>query len=397
MWPTSLLWASLALAQSTPDTEPRSAGLGGCEPIDEPAFRSYVLDAQSAIDRGDVELPAAILAEIDGRVACLTFAPSPRMWADLLVARAIVEFSRGGDWEDAMAAALRIRPAIDRGLGPGHPLAQWEPPPPPPGGAPVPDGARIYVDGFPAATLPPAQGLYLVQKTDGRYWNTLLVHDEPIAPEWVEGPVEQRPRIRSWGRIGLLLGAGRAQQLNSWGSDVYPSAKADSVVFGGSGDLQLTFFSPFGALVQGRVTYGSAFSIDGRLGAIWAWKGLTLGGGVGSASVSIFERVYGGDDARGDTAERVRRLQYGHGTALIRGLGRARWDLGLTVGGAPSLVRYELGAGLLLPVVSGERYRLGLVFDGRNGAFVQPGPDEREVSAAGNQLLFRIDWVRGEY
>lgn len=381
--------------------EPRDARaeLAACDPIDEPEFRSYVLDAQSAIDRGDVELPAAILAEIDARLACLTFAPSPRMWADLLVARAIVEFSRGGRWEGPMAAALRIRPAIDRGVGPGHPLARWEPPPIPAGGAPVPDGVRLYVDGFPSPTVPPADGVWLVQKTDGRYWNTLLLKDQPVPEDWIAGPVEQPARIRSWGRLGVLVGAGRAAQVNSWGSDVYPNAQADSVVLGASGDLQLTFFSPFGVLTQGTVTYGSSFSIDGRIAAIWAWKGLTVGGGAGTASVSVFEGTY--QTAPGlagvDTAERVRRLQYGHLTTVVRGFGRARWDLGLTVGAGPALVRYELGAGLLLPPVGGSRYRIGLMLDGRNGQFVEQGPDDRTVSSAGNQLLFRLDWVRGEY
>lgn len=391
-----MIFALNAHAEPVEVTAPSGDADEVCDPIDEPEFRSYVLDAQSAIDRGDVELPAAILAEIDARLPCLTFAPSPRMWADLLVARAIVEFSRGGPWEDAMAAALRIRPAIDRGVGPGHPLARWEPPPTPANGVPAPDGVRLYVDGFPSPTVPPAEGLYLVQKTDGRYWNTLLLQDAPVPQGWIEAQVQQPARIRSWGRLGLMVGGGRSDQVNSWGSDVYPDSQRDSVVFGTAGDLQLTFFSPFGVLTQGRLTYGSAFAIDGRVAAIWAWKGLTLGGGAGTASVSMFERTFG--EAVGvETAERMRRLQYGHLTGLLRGVGRARWDLGLTLGGSPALTRYELGAGLLLPPVGGERYRAGLVVDGRTGSFVQQGPDARTVSAATVQLLFRVDWVRGEY
>ena len=143
------------------------------------------------------------------------------------------------------------------------------------------------------------------------------------------------------------------------------------------------------------MTYGSAFSIDGRIAAIWAWKGLTIGGGAGTASVSVFERTF--DVLGSPTAERMRRLQYGHVSSILRGTGSARWDLGVTVGASPALVRYELGAGLLLPPVGGERYRAGLVLDGRSGAFVQPGPEDRLVSSSGIQLLFRIDWVRGDW
>ena len=74
--------------------------------------------------------------------------------------------------------------------------------------------------------------------------------------------------------------AGRRGQSGSTGG------RPLAVVAGATGDLQLTFYSPFGVLLQGKATYGSALSVDGRLSAIWAFRGLTLGGGVGSASVS---------------------------------------------------------------------------------------------------------------
>src|SRR5262245_1926279 len=89
----------------------QAADRKSCPPLEEAELRALVLDVQSSIDRGDIELPSTILDEVDSRITCLVFAPAPRMWAELLVARAIVEFSLGGDWEDSMAAALRIRPS----------------------------------------------------------------------------------------------------------------------------------------------------------------------------------------------------------------------------------------------------------------------------------------------
>ncbi|MEQ1503752.1 MAG: hypothetical protein ABMB14_16045, partial [Myxococcota bacterium] len=304
MWLAEWLVTALAASDGTPT----------CAPLDEPELRSYVLDAQSAIDRGDVELPAAILSELDARLPCLTFAPAPRMWADVLMARAIVEFSRGGDWEDPLAGALRIRPGIDRGVGAGHPLFKWEPPPPPAGGPPVPDGVRLYVDGFPSPTVPPSEGLYLVQKTDGRYWNTRLVHDGALPEDWLAAPVDQPARIRAWGRLGLVGGAGMVDQRTSWGSDVYPDAAASAGRFGVTGDLQVTFFSPFGLLARGMVTYGSAPWVDGSVCAIWAGGGLTVGAGASAVSSSVFEAQYDGEQPT--RVERVVRTNLPVGTVL---------------------------------------------------------------------------------
>lgn len=368
-----------------------------CAPLDENEFRGYVLDAQSAIDRGDIEVPAAILHELDDRFPCLTFAPAPRMWAELLVARAIVEFSRGGDWQDPLAEALRIRPMIDRGVGPGHPLAHWEPPPPPPTGKPLPEGVRLYVDGFLSPTEPPTEGLHLVQKTDGTYWNSIIIHDTSLPAGWTESPVELPARVLTWGRVGLLSAFGSFQQNASWPSDVWEDVDHRVVRGGVVGDIQATFYAPVGVRAHGAVTLGSSVWIDGWIAAVWAPGGFTFGLGAGQASVSQFESQFG--QAVGELApiERVERLPYGLTTLGLRSRGGARWDVGLTGGGSPALVRAMVDVGLLLPPIGGGRYRIGLALDARRAVYVQAAAEERTVTLSGMVVGLELDLVRGAY
>jgi hypothetical protein len=383
------MWIASALAQIA-GAEDRQA----CAPLEEPELRALILDSQSAIDRGDIELPSSILEEVHQRLPCLAFAPPPRMWADLMVAQAIVEFSRGGDWEDPMAAALRIRPAIDRGVGPGHPLAHWVPPEPEPSGPPVPSGVRLYIDGFPSPTLPPEEGLYLVQKTDGRFWNTVLLHDEALPPSWVEAPVEQPPRLASWGRLGVAVGSGSVLQAPSWSSDIYLPLDRRRLMGGAQGEMQLTFFSPFGLLGHASVLASPTLQLDGWLSAIWAWRGLSVGVGPGTATFGVVDRSFGQTVTE---VERTQRLPYLQGSALLRTQGLSHWDVSVSAGGSPAMIHYEIGTGLLVPEIGGQRYRIGLVMDARTAHFVQQGIADRTLRLSSSQLLLRVDWVRGEY
>lgn len=374
------MWAISSLAAS--------AATPACAPLDEAEFRSFVLDAQSAVDRGDVELPAAILAELDRRLPCLTFAPQPRMWADLLVMRAIVEFSRGGPWEDALAAALRIRPAIDRGVGAGHPMAAWEPPAPPPGGPPVPDGVQLFVDGLRSPTLPPSEGLYLVQKTDGRFWNTVVLRDADLPFAWVTAEVDQPPRVAVWGRVGAVLGTGSALQTNDWGSDWYDNHTTSGLALGLAGDLHATFYSPFGVLAHGRISsMADSPGLDARAAAIWTWRGLTLGAGAGLVSVDTFQ------DTGPDRVARFTMERYPLGTAMLRARKGFRVDAALTVGATQALGVADLGVGWLLA----DRVRVGIDAVTIAARYVEEGFPERDVTAGSARVLLRIDWVRGEY
>lgn len=367
-----------------------SAGAAPCEPVDELVFRSYVLDAQAAIDRGDVELPEAILDELDQRLPCLTFPPAPRMWADLLVAEAIVEFSRGGDWASPMAAALRIRPRIDRGVGAGHPLATWQPPVLDLQGPLAPPQATFYVDGLQTKRLPPDQGLWLLQKTDGRFWNTLLLRNEPLPEDWVMEPVISPPRLVAWVRGGILLGGGAITQSNDWGSDLYLTYRGlerPELAWGGAADVQITFFSPLGVLAQGIAPWTlDGFSGDGRINGVWTLGGLSVGAGIGSSLIVTYE----GDEEQ--PRRRTRPLRYGSGVAMLRSRGRLGLDVSVAGGLSTALARYEASAGLLVPVW-GERFRLSVLTYRHRVRFTQTGLPDRRLTSATARVLLRLDWT----
>ncbi len=377
--------------------------LAACETLDEADFRSYVLDAQSAIDRGDIELPAAILAEVEARLPCLDFSPAPRMWAELLVAKAIVEYSRGGDWQAPLATALRIRPAIDRGVGSGHPMREWEAPPAPPGGPPLDAaGVRVFVDGLASPTAPPSEGLHLVQKTDGRFWNSVLLLDEPPPPGWLEDPVDQPSRVVAFGRLGASVGGLVAQQLPSAPSQLYDEVQIRGPGGGVAGDLHATFFSPIGVLASGSlVVHPVAPALDARVAAIGSWRRVTLGGGVGAVTVHTFsfapspgvEPGVGGElDRDGDIVLE----EYAYGAGLFRTAGELPLDASVVVGGGPALTRLEVGAGGALRA-GDRRLRLGLVLDLRRVAYVHSVNPALQVVENQAVMSVRLDGLWGEY
>lgn len=405
MWIASL--ASVVLA--APDR---------CEPLGEAEFRSYVLDAQSAIDRGDIELPSAILAEVEKRLPCLDHAPQPRMWADLLVCKAIVEYSRGGDWEDALATALAIRPAIDRGVGTGHPIHDWKPPPSPASGPPVPSGVRLFVDGFVSPVEPPSEGLHLVQKTDGRFWNSFLSSDGDLPPGWVSSPVEQPPRIIAFARIGAVASAFVAHQSPSDAdSQLYAPFDLRGPGGGVAGDVHATFFSPLGVLAQGSVlVHPRAPALDGRVAAIGHWRALSAGAGLGLMTVHTWRfepfEVDGnttstttpatsstpttGAEATGDMDGTAVWVQYGYGTVLLRSRGELPLDATATVGGGRGALRVELGAGGALRA-GDDRLRLGMMMDLRSVGFTHATVRSLDVQETYAAVLVRLDGLWGEY
>ena len=180
------LLVGIALAEGPPKIKPAD-----CEPLDEAGFRTFVLDAQSALDRDDAVLNAQILGELDQRMPCLTFAPAPRVWADLLVSKSIAAFAAQGDWQTPLAAAVRVRPQIDRGVGSAHPIGRWEPPAgdAPASAGPLPPGVEMWVDGVVVTELPPVAGLHLAQRHSGGQWITRVLVDEPLPEEWLTGVI----------------------------------------------------------------------------------------------------------------------------------------------------------------------------------------------------------------
>lgn len=210
------LFVAVALADKPVKIKPAD-----CEPLDEAGFRSFVLDAQAAMDRDDAALNVQILGELDERLPCLTFAPAPRVWADLLVSKSIAAFAAQGDWQTPLAAAVRVRPQIDRGVGSAHPIGKWEPPAgePPVSAGPLPSGVVLWVDGVLATELPPVAGLHLVQRESAGQWVSRVVLDEAIPPEWLTGVIVQPLTIVIDGQISGGYELYGVNQHPAWTSD----------------------------------------------------------------------------------------------------------------------------------------------------------------------------------
>jgi hypothetical protein len=214
--------------------------------------------------------------------------------------------------------------------------------------------------------------------------------------DWVTAPVEQPPRIRSWGRIGAAFGSANRIQAPTWESDIYPDQVAPNALVAITGAGQITFFSPFGVLVAGQLGWGGGFVGDARLAAIWTWRRLTLGGGLGRMAVQVDELAWADGERPGEPIQRFHQLQYGHGTALVRSRLPPRVDVGTTVGLSGGSRLFELGVGWTVGKAPAE-FRLGLTARQRVGLFVaESDPALRLVSSSGT-LELSVEWVRGEY
>jgi hypothetical protein len=393
------MWIDWSVAAAAP---------ADCEELDATTFRAFVFDAQSAIDRGDVELTTTIVDSVWVRLPCLDFSPEPTLWADLLVSSSIVEYSRGGDWKAPLSAALRIRKGIDRGVGPGHPIYSFEPPPEPPMGPPVPLNARLLIDGRSSPVLPPDEGLWLVQKTDGRFWNTLLLRDEALPEEWVAAPVVGPPRIVAWTRVGGTFGVGASESAPDWRTTRFPAGDAGTgtgFALGGAADVHATFFSPFGVQATARASWfpGSP-GLEGRLLGIVERGALTIGGGVGAGTVDVFERVpVSGDvdDLEIVTASPLVRSVVGsvmlHPSHRPLSDGGRPFDLGVTAGGSRAGALVDLEAGAAGNLGGDQVFRLGVVAAWRTGVLSYSGLPGGRVDATTFRLLLRFDFVFGEY
>lgn len=272
-----------------------------CVPLDETEFRGLVLDAQAAIDRDDPALHASIVAEIDGRLPCLEFAPTPRLWADYLVGIAIAEFASKGDWQTPLGAAVRIRPGIDRGVGAGHPMARWEAPSDPPVSAgPLPPGVVLWVDGALATELPPVAGLHLVQREREGTWATLLLRDAPIPDGWLTAEIVRPPELSFDVQIGATLSGGGISQTRDFDSDYVPEGELGIGGIGGTGRL-VVHYGVVGVLgeASGGFPAFRTFAINEAKLALGAQAGrLVAGAGFGLSGIGALE----GADATHDAA-----------------------------------------------------------------------------------------------
>jgi hypothetical protein len=384
-------WSSAAEAATT------------CEPFEESAFRASVFDAQSGIDRGDVELATGIVDAALRNLPCLDAAVDTSLWADLLVSWAIVEHSRGGDWEGPLSAALRLRKGIDRGVGPGHPIYDYEPAPVGLTGAPVPPSGRLFVDGRPSPVVPPSDGVWLVQRTDGRFWNTRLLADEALPAEWAAERVVGPPRVVVTGRVGLSVGVGASSSTPGWPTDRFVAASPTGVPLGGGGDLRATFWSPFGAYVAARASwYPRSPGIDARALGIASDGVWTVGAGFAGSTVDVFQR-----ELDLETSEVVNTVsnpvaRYVVGAVALtprhRPLvdGARALDAMVTAGGSRSGLLVDAEVGVATGV--GERaVRLGAVGTWREAGFGWTGVPGSRLDTTVFRLLLRADLMFGEY
>lgn len=274
-----------------------------CEKLGSERFRTLVVDSQSAVDRGDLPLLKTVLSEIERDVPCLDFAPPPRQWADLMMVWAIAAYAEGEDWRSPLAAALRIRPGIDRGVGRSHPIYDWTPPDPRPGG-PYEGEAVLYVDGRQSDYRPPSTGWYLVQKTDGEFWNSDWQRDTPVSTAWMNERVERPPELFWQLALGLQAGGSHvAQHTEALTDDVwrpYGSRYYDIALPYRPGGAD--FVRPgWGTLLKARVTFqhlgvdvgASVFwnrapgLREGRISAIYDTRSWMAGAGLSLSDIFL--------------------------------------------------------------------------------------------------------------
>lgn len=364
-----------------------------CEPLDATGFRDLSVVLRSGVDRGDVELVAAVNQELDARIGCLVFAPEPHAIADVLVLKAIAAYAAEGDWQTPMAAAVRIWPGVDRVVSARHPMASWEPPESRDDGVPANPRDRIYVNGLPADTLPPTDQLALVQRTDGTWWNSVWASpSEPLPSDWAQKAVVPPPHIGVRAITSLGLGPIARHQTPDFQTDwLQRIDPTESAALAAAGNVQLltTFYSPFGLYASGSLWLsGVSPGLDAHATGAWAPGGLVLGLGVGTSSVETFEGPPDDSPLAAATGlEEIRQrymLRYFTAVARLRGP-RGRWEVGLQAGRSANLGRWAGDVQWTLPG-RGEPSPWGitLAFANVEGQFQQIGAGPGRTFSAGS-------------
>ena len=268
----------------------------------------------------------------------------------------------------------------------------------------MPRGATVYVDGFPAERLPPPDEVHLVQRTDGRFWNTLLV--EPGAPMplgWAGQEVEQPPRVVSWVALSGGLGAGRVRQVplddfeTDWVQTIDNPGRSSAYL---AGNLQgaATFYSPFGVYGRATVTtWGDSPGLDAALAGIWSQREVLLGGGFGTASVDNFQGPVDGTPAaqRIDEPEthRIYLPRYWFGTAQLRGGGAWRYHATVLVGAGASVGRGLVEAALASPT----SWRVGVAVETTSGILVEQRRAANRLDVGSARATLFVGRAFGEY
>jgi len=411
-----IAWMLLGLATAAepspdaPDDAEPTREAASCEALDPVRFRDLVLQLQASIDRGNLELSEQVVATMRHEIPCLTHAPRTRQWAAYLVGEAIVRFARGEPWQPQMATALRTYPAVDRGVAARHPLASWEPPPPSSPGPPVPRGGPpLYVDGFPAERLPPPGELHLVQRTDGRFWNSVLVEpDAPLPAGWARQEVVEPPRVSSWVALSGGIGVGSVQQQpgfdTDWVQSIDPGDRAAGYV---SLDLQgaATFYSPFGVWARaGATTWSASPGLDAAAAGIWTWNELMVGVGAGTTSIDTFQGPADGSDLARDLPDeeelhRIYLPRYALATVQLRAGAPDRFRVHATlVLGSGNRVGRGLAELYASPAGDGPgRWRMGLSLATASAVLTEQRRPNNLLETGSTRATVHLGRAWGEY
>lgn len=339
----------------------------GCDGLSEADLADRIHASLDAIHRADIEGHSAIILDLEARLPCLEFVPSPERWAELLVGIAIVEHARGGDWEAPLTTALRVHPKVHLLVGPSHEFRSWTPParPTEPGRV-VPAGVRIYLDGELTSEVRTDGALHLAQRRTGDGWSTLLLQGEPLPDEWfAEPPLLSRRGLRYGGSGGVRAGGGVfAQRVDPLGDTVAEADRAGLAVgFDASG-----YLGPGGLpglyldLTWPGLADASAARFHGGLDVPLGPVGLQAGAGASNIVAQ-------------DVAGRVAAPVFLPVGGLRVALGdRPSLDASVRIGGTRAVQVQDADVGVALGA-SRVRPRLSTFFDRTSGAWEQSGLD----------------------
>jgi hypothetical protein len=267
----------------------------------------------------------------------------------------------------------------------------------------------VFVDGLPAENLPADDGVHLVQRTDGRFWNSLWVGpDDPLPPGWVAAPVQPPPRITSFLAVDGGIGLAGVRQVPSFDTDwVQTIEPGDRRVVSVAADAQgaATFYSPFGVYGRGTVwLWGASPGLDAEVAAIWTWRGLLLGAGGGVTSIDELQGPEPGTPLaqalpEAQETHRVYMPRYALGTLHLRSGRKLRWHGGVTVGMGASLSHAvaELHVGQPIDPAVSSRWRVGLTAAFTSGVLTEQRRPDNRLEVGSSRVALTIGRVWGDY
>lgn len=231
------------------------AQVAPCEPLDETTFVATIEAGHQFIASEDIAGYRLSSTLLQTRISCLAFVPRPEDWARYLIGEAAVAYFQGEDWESPLTTALSVAPDIDRGVSEDHAIASFVPPAPSPGD-PLSASIEMYVDGQPASTVPPPQGLHLVQVREAETLRSILLRDAPVPADWLDRQSAGSQRASDEnGQLGQIGGAAaigwgyrELKQVVDRPGEFLPTGALYGML--GAGSLEVWAFRPVGVTLD---------------------------------------------------------------------------------------------------------------------------------------------------